>query len=86
MVYDLKSYIEGFDPKNIMKGDVIVTKSYGTIKVDKITQHGWDFNYGEIIWFSEDTKGEYGHSVSSKELLQSNERSFRKLNKNLDTQ
>lgn len=86
MVYNLKSYIKGFDTKNIMKGDVIITKSYGTVTVDKITQHGWDVNYGNIVWFSEDTKEGYKHSVSNKELLQSNERSFRKLNKSLDTQ
>ena len=76
MIYNLTAFIKGFDPKNIKVGDTIITKSNGTIKVESIMKHGWDYNYGDLIWFKEGNK-----SLSSMDLIQRNERNFRKMTK-----
>ena len=39
MVYNLKNYIPDFDIKNIKVGDVIITKSNGTINVENIEEY-----------------------------------------------
>jgi hypothetical protein len=76
MIYNLKNYIPNFDIKSIKVGDTIVTKSNGTITVENIKEWGWDYNYGNIIWFSDGN-----NSFSNKDLIQRNERNFKKLTK-----
>jgi len=76
MVYNLKQFIPNFDPKTIKVGDTIITKSNGVMKVEEIEECGWDYNYGNLIWFNE---GNF--TFSNKDLLQRNERNERKLNK-----
>ena len=69
MTFDLKNYIPQFNIQDIKIGDTIITKSNGTFNVDKIVEHGWDINYGKIIWFQDGDK-----SISNKDLIQRNNR------------
>lgn len=73
-IWDFRKYISDFNFKDIKKGDKIITKSNGSLIVHRITQHGWDYNYGDIFWFGNEVEGSMGKSFSNKDLLQRNER------------
>ena len=82
MIWNFKKYIEDFNCENIKVGDTIITKSNGSIIVEEIFKWGWDYNYGNLIWFREKEKIHFPilrRSFSNKDLIQRNERSEKKM-------
>ena len=73
MTFNLKNFISNFNIKDIKGGDTIITKSNGTFLVDNILEYGWDYNYGNLIWFQDGNR-----SINNKDLLQRNERNSKR--------